>query len=161
MSEHLYCDGGVIGRNPSLIGGTWAYCLVVDGEIVRSDCGYVSVKDTEPHPGHVTNNLTELVAAVKALEAVGKGWDGTIHTDSSITMTRIKESTKFANIPQWLRLKALEVRRGRKYKVVLLAGHPSRSELIKGVAERNGNPVSKFNVWCDNECKRLSREFIT
>lgn len=159
MTEELYCDGGVIGRNPSIIGGTWAWCLIRDGLVFRSACGVITPEDCKPHPGIVTNNITELYAAVQALEAMGEGWDGIIHTDSSITLQRITEGVSFANVPQSLRIRALAVRRGRKYKTKLLAGHPTKEELVKGKARRNGNPVSIWNCWCDEQCQRLAKEY--
>ena len=42
----LYTDGGVIGQNPSPIGGTWAWCMVSEGgERTRHAYGYVTPAD--------------------------------------------------------------------------------------------------------------------
>ncbi len=39
----LYTDGGVIGQNPSLVGGTWAWCLVdASGEMRRHAFGRIT-----------------------------------------------------------------------------------------------------------------------
>ena len=42
----LYTDGGVIGQNPSPIGGTWAWCMVgADGTRTRHAYGSVTPAD--------------------------------------------------------------------------------------------------------------------
>ena len=41
----LYCDGGVIGKNPSLIGGTWAYLTLVNNQLIYKEKGSVTPKD--------------------------------------------------------------------------------------------------------------------
>ena len=44
----LYTDGGVIGQNPSPIGGTWAWCMVgADGTRTRHAYGYVTPADLD------------------------------------------------------------------------------------------------------------------
>lgn len=59
MIVALYCDGGVIGRNPSKFGGTWAWCAVDETGarvIERSDR-----IDCRPFQ-LITNNHTEQIA---------------------------------------------------------------------------------------------------
>lgn len=155
LHASLYTDGGCIGANPSPIGGAWAWCLVRDGVKVKHDSDII-VAGEDCHPDEITNNYTELYAAVMGLEAMGKNWRGTLYTDSLVTKSRITDGVSFNGIPNSLRSAILDLRRGRRYKVVLLAGHPTRKELAAGVARRNGNPVSKWNVWCDRECNRLA-----
>lgn len=75
-------------------------------------------------------------------------------------MHRLTGSERFNGVPQWLRLRALEARRARKFKVKLLAGHPTRKELLAGKKERNGLPVSEFNVMCDEKCTSIAKACI-
>jgi ribonuclease HI len=160
LPHSIYCDGGCVSRNPSPHGGTWCFCWVTQkGERVRHQSGLVFPQ--EVGLGRITNNLTELLAAVKALESVSKNWDGTLYTDSLVTMRRITTGQRFVGIPNHLRLRALELRRGRKYKVVLVGGHPTRKELTEGRRERNGLPVSPHNQFCDHECCRLAKDFLS
>lgn len=159
--ESLFVDGGVINKNPSPIGGMWAWCLVRRGIIVNQNSGLVLPKEFGMKT--ISNNLTELMAALKGLGAVTRWnckWDGTIYTDSLNTLRRITNGLKFTGIPNALRLEALDLRRGRKWQARLLAGHPTITELDSGVARRNGLPVSKWNVWCDQECKRVGELFL-
>ena len=63
----LYTDGGVIGQNPSLIGGTWAWCLVdASGEMRRHAVGWLTPAELDAEA--VTNNHTELLALVLGLD---------------------------------------------------------------------------------------------
>ncbi len=158
LSAELWVDGGVIGSNPSKTGGTWAICITCRGKFVRHWSGTVTPEEFGIET--ISNNLTELLAAVKGLSQMAPDWDGTIYTDSKITLLRITNSTKFNGIPNSLRLETLNLRRGRKWQARLVAGHPTLKELESGVAKRNGLPVSPFNVWCDQECQRLAREFL-
>jgi ribonuclease HI len=156
MSDGLYCDGGVIGRNPSPLGGTWVWCLVLDGEIIECNGGVIANRPV------TTNNFTELYAALKALQALHP-FDGTLWTDSRITLGRLTTGKSFEGIPNYLRQAALEFRRNREWDVKLLAGHPTKQDLKKGYRiKRSGrhHPVSEWNVWCDNECKRLAKDFM-
>jgi ribonuclease HI len=163
----VYCDGGVIAVNPSPHGGTWAWLALgeADGRW-RQESGLVL--PWEPPfgegkavmAGPITNNQMELYAAVMALEAVPKGWAGILWTDSQVTLARLLGGCSFAGIHPSLKQRALDLRRGRKWTVKLVAGHPTRKELAAGTRERNGFPVSRWNVWCDEECQRLAREFL-
>lgn len=173
-SHHLYCDGGVIGRNPSAHGGTWAWCEIAerskDWVLFDHDSGVVCPSDPSSlspgttvswwPPKPITNNVTELWAAVHALTAAGRGWDGVLHTDSKVTMLRLTTGTGFGGVPQWLRLLTLGLRRGRRWKVELVGGHPTKDELLAGTLRRNGLPASKWNVWCDERCNQLAKEFL-
>lgn len=160
-ANKLYADGGVIGRNPSAHGGTWAWCLVSGLDRVREASG--TVTPAEIGLPLVTNNLTELLAAVTGLEAMPDGWGGTLYTDSKITLLRVsktKRQAKLNGIPDALRarLQAVKDRLGG-YKVVLLGGHPSRGELLDG-RRKDGMPVSIHNVHCDSLCGREARLFL-
>lgn len=154
----IYTDGGVAGKNPSVIGGSWAWIWVDENNIdMEWNCGIVTPKEIGLPA--VTNNLTELLAAVEALESVPLCWKGTLYTDSKVTMHRLLGSNALVGIPQSLRLRLLEVRRNRKYKAVLIGGHPTKAQLQKG-HKSNGIPVSKHNVWCDKTCQKKAEELI-
>jgi len=160
-NESLFCDGGTIGRNPSPLGGTFAWCLI------RKETPEISIMVKQDHgafePADVNmeiigNNLAELFAAVRALSAVPEGWPGTLWTDSRITLYRLTTGERFMGIPDWLRERTLKLRKGRSYVVKLLGGHPTREELRKG-RRRDGKPVSRFNVWCDLKCGEAAELF--
>lgn len=155
----LYTDGGVIGQNPSGIGGTWAWCMVdAEGQQQRHASGWMSPADMQVDV--VSNNHTELLALVLGLEALDEGFTGTIYSDSWVSLQRIFLAAKLNNVPQWLidRLQAIQ-KSGRLASVSyqLLDGHPTRAQLETGLGKR-GNPVSKWNVWCDEQCSALARE---
>lgn len=155
-AEKVYVDGGVVRQNPSPIGGTWACVLVdVNGRELDRASGFVS---RESLGMDVTNNFTELLAAVEGLERLPDGWSGTLHTDSNVTRCRIIGRNPGMNgIPQALRdrLAACKKRLGF-IRVVLLDGHPTRDQLFRGSGKR-GNPVSKWNVLCDELCTIAGR----
>jgi ribonuclease HI len=152
----MYCDGGVVRRNPSPIGGTWACVFVgMAGEEVERASGFVG----RDHVGmDVTNNYTELLATVEGMERLEDGWDGCIQTDSNVTRFRLTlEKPSMHGIPQALRdrLAACKARLG-KFDVTLLNGHPTKDELFKGVGRR-GLPTSRWNVLCDQLCGEEAR----
>lgn len=159
MNE-VYCDGGVIGRNPSTIGGTWAYvvphtdgtCTVESGVVTPQEAGLPVI----------TNNYTELFAVVKAMENLPEGWDGTIFTDSNVTVSRIvrrRKPPKFEGIPADLQLRLAEARKRIVYDVVLIAGHPTKEELRLG-KNHKGTPVSKWNVIADEACETAGSDDV-
>lgn len=153
----IFCDGGCIVKNPSIYGGTWCYVLVEDNKSISTASGIILPNDVGLPA--ITNNLSELFAALKGLAAAPTGWQGALYTDSLITLRRITTGEKFNGIPQKLREKTLELRRGRKWQGILLSGHPTKAQLEIGIG-RKGRPVSKWNVYCDQECKRLATEFM-
>lgn len=155
--EELYCDGGLIGPNPSLIGGTWCWVWINNGEYLRHSSGIITPEDFEMSV--ISNNVSELIAALRALKSTPKGWNGTLCSDSQVTLRRLTGNPKFTNTPRWLIDRVLAVRRTRKFKTKLIAGHPTIKELKQGFADRNGLPTSKWNVFCDQECCRLAAKF--
>jgi ribonuclease HI len=153
----VYADGGVIGKNPSPIGGTWAYILV-DSDRLKVDSGSGVVRPADVGLPAIENNLTELLACLQAMERLPDGWAGVIHTDSQVTVFRLRgKNPKLNGIPEAMR-ERLRLARGRlgTYSMVLLDGHPTRAHLKAGVGKR-GKPVSLWNVECDRECSRLAR----
>ncbi len=70
MADGLFCDGGVIQKNPSPLGGTYAYCLVEQDKRVWERAGVIGT-DESGTPA-VTNNLTEMLAVFSAPNPGGR-----------------------------------------------------------------------------------------
>lgn len=155
----VYCDGGVIKKNPSSIGGTWAWCGVdAEGRRVIERGGVVPVSGERI----ITNNHTEQMAIVKALEAMPDGWMGTIYSDSKIALGRTLWGYATNNLPNNVIVRtAAAVARLGKLKGVLLQGHPTAKDLACGIGAKRGFPVSIHNVWCDEECGRQAAQYLS
>ena len=157
----LFTDGGVIGMNPSPIGGTWAFCLVDSaGERVTCDSGVIT--PVEAGLPAITNNLTELLAIVNGRKALPYAWSGTIYSDSWVSLQRVFHAAKLANVPPWLVARLQTLQRDGWFGGCgwqLLDGHPTKAQLAAGVGKRGGM-VSIHNVFCDAECTRLARQAV-
>lgn len=155
----LYADGGVIGSNPSKLGGTWAWCWVsASGERIRTASGKVLPRTFLPL---ITNNVTEYVALVKGLESLPEGWSGAVYSDSKITLGRLFAQWRCNGLPLVLvRQGAAAVARldWANINPILLDGHPAKAQLLAGRGKR-GNPVSIHNVWCDAVCAEEARKY--
>lgn len=154
----LYTDGGVIGHNPSTVGGTWAFCLVNAAD-ERVTCNSGVITPAGAHLPAITNNLTELLAILNGREALPYAWTGVIHSDSWVSLQRVFLHAKLANVPPWLVTRLQTLQRdgwfsGCSWK--LLDGHPTKAHLAVGTGKRGG-PVSIHNVFCDAECTRQAR----
>lgn len=166
MIEHLYCDGGVIGRNPSEKGGTWAWCGVDNGgNMVASNSGVIDPAEWGYLAGVcgpfvVTNNVSELIAVLEAVESVDLGWSGTVYSDSQITLGRVFMGWARNGIRKKLsdRLDHVIDRMG-EVQHVLLQGHPTKADLARGIGKKRNLPVSVHNVWCDKECSKRAKEW--
>jgi ribonuclease HI len=156
----LYSDGGTLGASPSPLGGTWAWVAVghareaeASGVLTAADCGLP----------RVSCNVTELAAAVFALEAAPAGWRGVLWTDSRCTLLRVRRSprqAKLNGVPAWLaaRLAAAKARAGG-YEVRALGGHPTRADLERG-RFLTGEACSVHNVYCDRLCGLAGDRFL-
>lgn len=154
----IYADGGVIGKNPSPIGGTWAWCAVTSGEVRAIERGGVIVA---PEGRLITNNHTEFIALTLALEAMPDGWSGLVCSDSQISLGRLFYGWKLKNLPANVHKRGIEARlRLGELKPVLLQGHPTKKDLERGIGAKRGYPVSIHNVWCDQECGRQAAAFM-
>jgi ribonuclease HI len=155
----IYADGGVIRKNPSDIGGTWAWCGVdADGNRVIERGGVCPAK-----PGQfITNNHMEQIAITLALEAMPEGWTGKVCSDSMIALGRVFKGWREKNLPVNVsqRSAAAAARLG-KIEAVLLQGHPTKADLERGIGKKRGFPVSIHNVWCDKECGRQAEAFLS
>lgn len=159
MGEKLYADGGVIGNNPSKIGGTWAWCRLRDEKPLLTHSGTLMVADAGMAP--VSNNVTELLALVEGMESLPDDWVGEVNSDSMNALGRVMLGWRCEGVPVWLRERmhrAIERQvRFPEWKWQLLKGHPTKKELLAGHGlGKNTHPVSKYNVQCDEECKRLA-----
>ena len=163
----LYADGGVINKNPSPYGGTWAYVLVDDDDetILKQDSGSVSRAEMGTL---VTNNQTEFLAVVRGLLAAADYDLKEVRSDSNVTLGRFFKSWSVTNIPDWIleeRQEALKHYNTRAWtnclmlKYTLLDGHPTEAQLETGIGKR-GHPVSKWNVLADKLCNDEAWEFL-
>lgn len=155
--EAVYSDGGVKGANPSHRGGTWAFVYVAQNVVIHSDSGIVKPYDIGLPT--VSNNVTELLALLLALEQLPDDWSGQAFTDSLITLRRFESiGAKMNGVPDFLAERVREQVRRHDYTLTLLAGHPSKADLLRGhkleASGEPGYPVSKFNAMCDDLCNR-------
>ncbi len=160
MIAGVYADGGVIGKNPSEIGGTFAYRLVM----IDNRCfGTGAVLTPDRTGGSVTNNQTEMLAVLTGLSKVPDDWSGTVYSDSMVTLGRIFHGWKWQNIPPWMHriftAQRARLTRWDGIKYVLLDGHPTKAQLATGVGKR-GHPVSIHNVWCDQACREAAEAYM-
>lgn len=169
----LYTDGGCVKKNPSEIGGTWAYVAIesvftlgedltwpktevggVDSQAtyIKHDSGFIpNYLDVK-----LTNNVMEYAAVVFALEAMEDGWSGVVYSDSLITLGRIFGDWRNKGLePRLIERKDKVLKRLGKVWGRHLDGHPTKAQLLAGIGKR-GNPVSKWNVMADQLCAEQS-----
>ncbi len=157
----LFTDGGTVKKNPSLLGGTWAWCLVSGDEVVTSACGVVGPFDLGSNL--VTNNDTEAFAAIRGLQFMWDKfqgeWTGEWWTDSKVTLHRLSTSDPL-NLPAWARRRIMSLRKKRTWTTVLCAGHATKRELEQGFRERNKLPTSVWNNYVDEMCQQAAWDFL-
>lgn len=155
--EILWADGGVTGRNPSKIGGPFAWIRTFQDHPIAMNAGLITPGENKTET--VSNNHTEFVAILSGLQHLPFDWYGYLCSDSQITLGRFFLSWKLKNIPQWMSDMYLEQRHRLIYwdKItpVLLSGHPTKAELASGIGARI-YPCSKWNVQVDQRCKELA-----
>lgn len=158
--NQLYVDGGVIGRNPSEIGGTWGARLVYGNEVVKEESGTITPQ--QAGLPEITNNLSEMAALLKGLRMLPDDWCGVIYTDSQITLGRAAWGWRWHGIPDWMYrafgLQTARLKHWGEIRFVLLAGHPTKAQLAAGVG-RNDLPVSIHNVAVDRLCNEQAAKF--
>lgn len=172
-----YADGGVCGSSRSHIAGAAAWCLVDEHDQRTLEASILLPACNVPG-GTVTNNQTECCAMIRMLEALPSGWSGPVYTDSAVTRGRLFPRASWANhqptyadtgllfgtvgIPDsWVQRGLRAVARLGKIEAWLLQGHPTADDLRRGVGAKRGLPVSKHQVWTDNECQRLTHWALT
>lgn len=154
----LYCDGGVIGKNPSPHGITWAFCGVDENNRRILEAGGYVVSP----PGRLaTNNWSEQIAIVKALEAMPAGWSGLVCSDSRIALGRVFQDWSTKNLPRNVIERSRQaVARLGCLRFLHLQGHPTKEDLARGIGAKRGLPVSIHNVWVDEECGRQKKLYF-
>ncbi len=160
MTDRIYCDGGVIGPNPSDLGITWAWVMPFPKDTKLYEASGVLEPDDLGMP-LLSNNHAELVAALRALEFVGPCWRGTLFTDSNVTKHRLEGRGSFDGLSRSLEARLVRVRETMGCEVVLLAGHPTLAELKQGFKIKPSGPLptSSWNVYCDQTCAALAGNF--
>jgi len=160
MNE-LYANGGVIYKNPSQFGGTWAFRVLADGMVICEKSGVITPE--QAGLPSITNNLTEMIAVIEGFRVMPSYWVGRVFSDSQVTLGRVFMGWKWNNIPLWLHhLYQAERKRLMNWddiKYTLLDGHPTQVQLEAGKGKRGG-PVSIHNVWCEKVCGQEARRFV-
>lgn len=147
----LVCaDGGVCGVNGTATHGTYAFVYIGEsGAVVHCESGMVNPTADVPR---VTNNVSELVAILRALRSLPDGWSGTVYSDSENALGRVFRGWGLAGVPEcYVNYLPKVLPRLGAVEYVLLDGHPTRKQLEEGIGKR-GHPVSKHNVTCDRLC---------
>lgn len=151
----IYVDGGVISRNPSPYGGTYAYRLVhEDGNVLSEGCEIIL------YPG-CTNNMSEYLAALYGMTKTPSNIPATLFSDSQITLGRIFHGWKTNGIfEQWKNKMNTEYNRLKGFLLhEIVDGHPTKLQLSIGIGKR-GNKCNINNVWCDKACQQKSKQFL-
>lgn len=159
--NRLYADGGVVLKNPSPLGGTWAYCMVTaDGRLLYED--YDVVRANKFPAGVVTNNQMELLAVIRGLQTLRREMVVHVCSDSEITLGRLFKGYAMENIPEWM-VNELNIERGRlhqfkDFKYTLISGHPTKLQLETGIG-KHGHPTSEWNMRADELCHMAAEEY--
>jgi hypothetical protein len=155
----VVADGGVMGVNPSPLGGTWAFCyLDAEGRRFHERSGILT-PEAIGLPA-VSNNVVEFYAIARALWGLPDGWSGRVFSDSQNALIRWFRNAAMNGMPaQWMEGRRHHVRRLGEVSYTLLAGHPTREDLEGRFSKKRGLPVHPENVWCDLECIRQAMEY--
>ena len=149
----IFTDGGVIKKNPSAIGGTWAFvCVDAQNEKIYEESGVVPA----PNGKSITNNQTEIIAIIKALEAMPENWNGILFSDSKISLGRVFEGWKMEGLTTNIIARAIAAknRAGKDVKPILLQGHPTKKMLV--FKSRHADFNRKINQPL-RRCRKVSR----
>lgn len=108
----------------------------------------------------ITNNTTELLAAMIALENTSVGWSGLLTSDSQCTISRLKRpDMSMEGVPFKIKVRLQSIMRDRpNVEFKLVAGHPSKKDLARGT--KRGHQVSEHNVECDRICKMYCEKLL-
>jgi Ribonuclease HI len=162
----LYSDGGCCKKNPSPYGISWAFVATDenDEEIYR-ESGHITTANCKGYKA--SNNLAEMIAAVKALEYARGNLAGntlreiTLYCDSELTLHTLFLGYSMKRLPRNVIqrmngvLTAIRIGRAKHINWILVAGHPTKKDLEQGFKVKNKQklPVSKYNVECDKMCR--------
>lgn len=169
----VYADGGMIGPdNPSPIGGTIAYRVVVDGVVVVERAKVFGVGR------EITNNVSEMYAALLGIAEAASAVviDGnpalslsliqhmrkeSVHlvSDSGVTLGRLTGAyRKMAGLPEEF-VRLVPHAREALIAAYQVKGHPSNKRLLEGVS-KSGAAVSAHQHWCDVSAKEVGEEYL-
>jgi len=139
----LYTDGGVIGANPSMVGGTYAYVIVKGKKAIHQEAGVYS--PLKMGTSVVTNNQMELLAVVRGmLWAEDHGIKvSVVYSDSQVTLGRVFHDWRLKNIPPWMveQLKRIDMK-------------GVQGEFVRG---HNGD---RWNEMCDRLATEAGQKFL-
>lgn len=147
--DSVYTDGGIIGKNPSEIGGTWAAVFVFQDKVVAERSGVILPADIGMDT--VENNIAETIAILLALEALPFGWNGMVYGDNLNSIRRARDLKIKDAVPKFIKDRLLAVRLDKSPGFTLLGGHPTKAEVEAG-RRADGKLVSKWNVLADKLC---------
>jgi ribonuclease HI len=157
-ARNIYCDGGVFRPRRCEV-GSWAW-VATDQDDDEVACQYGWMERGSSTPDGVTNNLTELTAAMAALVWMCKAtprWSGRLFSDSQITLGRLSQGWRMKGVPdRWVERVAAVLETVGDVEFVHLKGHPKPADLDAGfmVSPTSGRtyPVSRHQVKCDSLC---------
>jgi ribonuclease HI len=159
----VYADGGVLEPRGCSAGSFAWIATNAAGEMIHAESGLIEANDYIPL---VTNNQTEFLALLRALESMPDGWNGRVCSDSGITLGRFGQGWRLKNIPpSWcIRLGAVLRRLDLKPEnFILHKGHPTAADLAlgRGQRERSGRwyPVNIHQEACDKMCGKMLRRY--
>ena len=141
----LYTDGGVIKKNPSTIGGTYACVLVMDDKVQYRYSGIITPQNMRTKK--VTNNQMELMAVITGFSLAKKGKHTIEHVycDSQVTLGRLYQGWKLNGIPDWM------VEMLNEYRPAILQ--------TTGIHVR-GHAGNKWNEECDRMCNDAGNRYL-
>lgn len=164
----VFADGGMVGGNPSDLGGTYAYRVRFrlpkwTEWVLYKSANALVVADG----GQVTNNITEMIAVLEGVEAALEITELPdrlqIYSDSWLTLQRLFLGASTTNLPTPVYMRMIGIRHvlkamGKRVGYALLDGHPTRQHLADGVG-KNGGPVHYLQHECDVACREIARQF--
>ena len=152
-SVALYADGGVVARNPSVLGGTWAWCGVDErGWRWQEHGGFVLARDIAPPlPPVVTNNQMEWLACSRRSRLRAKAGTAcctpTASPPSAVAVPAGDAGMQYPSevlVPRGLPLEWFVQMRGiiayQRVELHHLKGHPTAVDLRRW-------PHSSHQVW--------------
>lgn len=160
--KSLWTDGGLLSRNPSKIGGTWAWVRVNEKlEIENQSSGILLPKhlNTEARVyTEVTNSHSEITAIYRGLRELPDDWIGEIVTDSKLCISwltqkdRLGERLVWKNCPDWLQERVIQ----EQNRIYGSGGH-LKYRHVDG--HQNDSIDHRFNILCDDMCRKEGEDY--
>lgn len=161
----VFVDGGLLGRNPSPIGGTYGIVYIQIDDTVISELSGVIDAETLGYNGFVSNNVSELYALCLGILKITPvhGLEVHFYSDSEITLGRVFCGDALNNVPDWLkemtRNARLHLRKLNLKGYTLLAGHSSIADCAAGWNKAKNLPASKWNTHVDRMCNQARAKY--